>query len=82
MCFSAETHDLVKHASEKRLRKRVPLMVGNVGPLTFGQDDNELILIDERGVKTLERNSKEKLAHLLISDLAERLPVFFEGKKR
>ena len=57
-------------------------MVGNVGPLTFGQDDNELILIDERGVKTLERNSKEKLAHLLISDLAERLPVFFEGKKR
>ena len=82
MGFSAETHDLVKHASEKRLRKRVPLMVGNVGPLTFGQDDNELILIDERGVKTLERNSKEKLAHLLISDLAERLPVFFEGKKR
>ena len=78
--FSAETHDLVKHASEKRLRKRVPLMVGNVGPLTFGQDDNELILIDERGVKTLERNSKEKLAHLLISDLAERLPVFLKER--
>jgi phosphopantothenoylcysteine decarboxylase/phosphopantothenate--cysteine ligase len=72
----------VKHASEKRVRKRVPLMVGNMGPLTFGQDDNELILIDERGVKTLERNSKEKLAHLLISDLAERLRVFLKERSR
>jgi phosphopantothenoylcysteine decarboxylase/phosphopantothenate--cysteine ligase len=57
-------------------------MVGNMGPLTFGQDDNELILIDERGVKTLERNSKEKLAHLLISDLAERLRVFLKERSR
>jgi len=64
------------------VRKRVPLMVGNMGPLTFGQDDNELILIDERGVKTLERNSKEKLAHLLISDLAERLRVFLKERSR
>ena len=80
--FSAETHDLLKHASEKRVRKKVPLMVGNVGPLTFGLDDNELILIDDKGVKTLERDSKENLAHLLVADLAERVQSFFKGKKR
>ncbi len=76
--FSAESHDLLKHASEKRVRKGVPLMVGNVGPLTFGRDDNELLLIDDQAVKTLERSSKEKLAHLLIADLADRLNGFLK----
>ncbi len=79
--FAAESHDLLQHASEKRIRKGVPLMVGNLGPLTFGRDDNELLLIDEHGVKTLERNSKEKLAALLITDVAQRLERFLEGKK-
>jgi len=27
-------------------RKNVPLMVGNLGPATFGRDDNALVLVD------------------------------------
>jgi phosphopantothenoylcysteine decarboxylase/phosphopantothenate--cysteine ligase len=77
--FSAESHDLLQHASEKRIRKGVPLMVGNLGPMTFGRDDNELLLIDANGVKTLERNTKEELARLLVADVAHRLNGFFEG---
>jgi phosphopantothenoylcysteine decarboxylase / phosphopantothenate---cysteine ligase len=34
--FAAETENLVPYASEKRLRKNVPLMVANLGPATFG----------------------------------------------
>lgn len=79
--FSAESHDLLKHASQKRLTKGVPLMVGNWGPLTFGRDDNELVLIDATGVKTLQRNSKEVLARQLMADVAERLSGFFQGKQ-
>ena len=80
--FSAESHDLLKHASEKRIRKGVPLMVGNLGPMTFGRDDNELLLIDENGVRTLERNTKEELARLLVTDVAQRLSDFFKGQKQ
>ena len=76
--FSAESHDLLEHASEKRIRKGVPLMVGNLGPMTFGRDDNELLLIDEQGVRTLERNSKEELARSLVRDVAQRLSGFLK----
>jgi len=76
--FSAESHDLLEHASEKRIRKGVPLMVGNLGPMTFGRDDNELLLIDEHGVRTLERNSKEELARSLVRNVAQRLSGFLK----
>jgi phosphopantothenoylcysteine decarboxylase/phosphopantothenate--cysteine ligase len=35
--FAAESHDLLAHATAKRLRKGVPLLVGNIGPATFGR---------------------------------------------
>ena len=38
------------HAKAKRERKGIPLLVGNIGPLTFGQDDNQLLLVDAQGV--------------------------------
>jgi phosphopantothenoylcysteine decarboxylase / phosphopantothenate---cysteine ligase len=34
--FAAESHDLLAHARAKRERKGVPLIVGNLGPATFG----------------------------------------------
>jgi phosphopantothenoylcysteine decarboxylase/phosphopantothenate--cysteine ligase len=71
--FAAESHDLLAHATAKRARKGVPLLVGNIGPSTFGQDDNALLLVDAQGAKELPRNSKTKLAHDLIQDIASRL---------
>ena len=46
--FAAESHDLAANAQAKRARKGVPLLVGNIGPATFGADDNALLLVDER----------------------------------
>ena len=71
--FAAESHDLLVHATAKRIRKGVPLLVGNIGPSTFGQDDNALLLVDAQGAKELPRDTKTKLAHDLIQDIARRL---------
>ncbi|MBP6406479.1 MAG: bifunctional phosphopantothenoylcysteine decarboxylase/phosphopantothenate--cysteine ligase CoaBC [Ramlibacter sp.] len=70
--FAAESHDLVNNAQAKRARKGIPLLVGNIGPLTFGQDDNEMLLVDEHGVQPLPRASKLALARQLVAEIARR----------
>lgn len=72
--FAAESHDLLAHAQAKRARKGVPLLVGNIGPAAFGQDDNQLLLVDAQGVRELPRASKLTLARELVADIARRLP--------
>ncbi len=71
--FAAESHDLLKHAREKLERKNVPLIVGNLGPATFGQDDNALTLVDAAGHRELPRADKLTLARALIAEIAARL---------
>ena len=71
--FAAESHDLLAHAQAKRARKGVPLLVGNIGPDTFGQDDNALLLVDEDGTLELPRASKLVLARQLIAEIARRI---------
>ena len=71
--FAAESHDLLNHAKAKRERKGVPLLVGNIGPATFGQDDNALLLVDAQGAKEFPHASKLDLARLLVQDIARRL---------
>ncbi|MDT8991016.1 bifunctional phosphopantothenoylcysteine decarboxylase/phosphopantothenate--cysteine ligase CoaBC [Curvibacter sp. APW13] len=73
--FAAESHDLLAHATAKRARKNVPLLVGNIGPATFGQDDNALLLVDAQGATELPRASKLSLARQLVAAIAGRLPA-------
>ena len=71
--FAAESHDLLKHSREKRERKQVPLIVGNLGPATFGRDDNALVLVDADGHRELPQADKLTLARWLVADIAARL---------
>ncbi|MFI5446705.1 bifunctional phosphopantothenoylcysteine decarboxylase/phosphopantothenate--cysteine ligase CoaBC [Polaromonas sp. UC242_47] len=71
--FAAESHDLEDNAQAKRIRKGVPLLVGNIGPATFGRDDNALLLVDAQGSRELPRASKLSLARQLVADIASRL---------
>ncbi len=71
--FAAESHDLLENAQAKRLRKQVPLLVGNIGPDTFGQDHNALLLIDAEGATQLPRASKLSLARRLVREIADRM---------
>ena len=72
--FAAETEDLEANAQDKRRRKGVPLLVGNLGQATFGRDDNELLLVDAEGTTRLPRASKTALAARLVDEIARRLP--------
>jgi phosphopantothenoylcysteine decarboxylase/phosphopantothenate--cysteine ligase len=71
--FAAESEHLALHARAKLVRKNVPLIVGNVGPATFGRDDNALLLVDAKGERAIPHNDKLTLARLLIQDVATRL---------
>lgn len=72
--FAAESENLEAHAKAKRARKGVPLLVGNIGPATFGQDDNALLLVDETGSRELPRASKRQLAQQLLAEIAQHMP--------
>jgi phosphopantothenoylcysteine decarboxylase/phosphopantothenate--cysteine ligase len=72
--FAAETDRLGKHSKEKRIRKGIPMIVGNIGPTTFGLDTNEILVVDEKGSKNLGRASKLELARKLIAIVGSRLP--------
>ena len=71
--FAAESQDLLRNAQAKRLKKGVPLLVGNIGPATFGLDDNTLLLVDAQGAVELPRNDKLTLARQLIANIAIRI---------
>jgi phosphopantothenoylcysteine decarboxylase/phosphopantothenate--cysteine ligase len=71
--FAAESGDLLANASAKRRRKNVPLIVANLGPATFGRDDNALTLIDANGARELPRATKLALARRLVAEIATRI---------
>jgi phosphopantothenoylcysteine decarboxylase / phosphopantothenate---cysteine ligase len=71
--FAAESHDLVRHARDKLVRKGVPLIAANLGPSTFGRDDNTLVLVDADGERELPRADKLTLARQLVQEIAARL---------
>jgi len=56
------------------MRKGIPMIVGNIGPATFGLDTNEILVVDEKGSKNLGRASKLELARKLIAIVSSRLP--------
>jgi len=72
--FAAESHDVERHAEEKRRRKNIPLIVANRVQDAFGSDDNEVTLFDDAGAHPLPRMDKLALARRLITEIAERLP--------
>ena len=71
--FAAESHDLQIHAQAKREKKGVPLLVGNIGPATFGSDENALLLVDAKGVQEIPKANKLELARKLVAEIALRI---------
>jgi len=71
--FAAESHDVERHADEKRRRKKVPLMVANRAQDAFGSDDNEVTLFDDTGAQPLPKMDKLTLARRLIAEIGKRI---------
>jgi len=71
--FAAESENLIEYGAVKREKKGIPLLVGNIGHHTFGQDDNTIILFDENGHTILPRADKLTLARQLVSEISKRI---------
>ena len=71
--FAAESTNLERHADEKLKRKGIPMIVGNIGPDTFGSDFNQLIVMDTSGSKKIAKAEKLHLARQLIQLVAKKI---------
>jgi phosphopantothenoylcysteine decarboxylase/phosphopantothenate--cysteine ligase len=71
--FAAESENLLQYGAVKREKKGIPLLVGNIGHHTFGQDENSIVLFDDSGHTVLPRAPKLSLARQLVSEIAKRL---------
>lgn len=71
--FAAESTDLLKHAQEKLQRKGIPMIVGNIGPDTFGSDLNELLIVEKNSSKKIAKADKLQLARQLIALVAKKI---------
>ncbi len=70
--FAAESEKLEQYAEEKRRRKKVPLLVGNVAQEAIGADDNEIVLFDDEGIHRVARAPKDVVARQLVDHIAQR----------
>lgn len=71
--FAAESQDVVALASEKRRRKKLPLIVANRAQDALGSADNEVTLIDDASATPLPKMEKLALARRLVAEIARRL---------
>ena len=71
--FAAESENLEQLAIAKRQAKGVPLLVANLGPQTFGLDENSLLLVDESGTRQLGWASKDDLSLERVNEIASRI---------
>ena len=68
--FAAESENLHEYAENKRRRKNIPLIVGNLIHDGFGGDENTLILFDDDGPQPLPAAPKVHLARQLVARIA------------
>ncbi|MDP5007717.1 MAG: bifunctional phosphopantothenoylcysteine decarboxylase/phosphopantothenate--cysteine ligase CoaBC, partial [Glaciimonas sp.] len=71
--FAAESENLLQYAEAKRVKKNVPLLVGNIGHVTFGKDENQFVLFDVKGHTSFSLAPKQQLARQLIAEIAKRI---------
>ena len=71
--FAAESENLAENAKAKLVKKKVPLIVGNLAGEAIGQDDSAITLYDARGEHPLGRGPKLDLARRLIEHVAQKL---------
>ena len=71
--FAAETQNMVDHGKKKLLAKNIPLLIANHGPSTFGEDHNQITLIDAQGETHIGPADKLSLARDVIREVSKRL---------
>ncbi|GAB5453100.1 MAG: bifunctional phosphopantothenoylcysteine decarboxylase/phosphopantothenate--cysteine ligase CoaBC [Halioglobus sp.] len=76
--FAAETNNVIEHAREKLLRKRLDMIIANDVSdqrIGFNSDFNAATVLWPEGEQALPQASKENLARQIIALVAGQLPV-------
>lgn len=70
--FAAETENLSEFAHAKRLRKGIPMLIGNLAQHVMDADHTTVSIFDEHGEHVLPLNTKQETAKQLVSAIALR----------
>jgi phosphopantothenoylcysteine decarboxylase/phosphopantothenate--cysteine ligase len=71
--FATETQDLIVQAEQKRLRKKLPLLVANLVSESMGQDEASITLLDDKGSHPQQKAAKNVLAVVLLTHISNML---------
>ena len=71
--FAAETEHVLEHARQKRLEKKIPLIVANQANLALGSDKNSVTLIDATSEYPLDTADKTTIAVKILTHLKHQL---------
>ena len=72
--FAAETERLSEFAQAKRLRKGIPMLIGNLAQHVMDAEHTTVSIFDEQGEHPLPTSAKQDVARQLIAAIAARLP--------
>jgi len=70
--FAAETEHLSDHAHAKRLRKGIPMLIGNLAQHVMDAEHTTVSIFDDQGEHTLPLGTKQDIARQLVKAISER----------
>ena len=71
--FAAESENLIEYASQKRLTKKLPLIIANDITTSFGSDQSTISLIDDSGIYSSFTGHKVDVARVILQHIAKLL---------
>ncbi len=71
--FAAETEHVIEYAKQKRIAKKIPMIIANHAISTMGKDVNQVTIIDEQGAHTLALADKTAIATQILQHLSSQI---------
>lgn len=71
--FAAESEHLIEHASQKRIAKKIPLVVANLINESMGKNDANITLLDDDGTHAIPFADKATLAREILVHISNML---------
>ena len=71
--FAAETEHVIEYAKQKRIAKKIPMIIANHAISTMGKDVNQVTIIDEQGAHTLPLADKTAIATQILQHLSSQI---------
>ena len=69
--FAAESENVIAYAREKRIKKKLPMIVANLATSAIGATDNDVTIIDAAGETHLPRADKQTIAAQIVAHAAK-----------